>query len=109
MFWKKNISEQNDGISSEILPSFRTEAVEDRDVIFNQIQVSYVKFPHLINVQMLFLWLKSVYLMPNKWFEVWQSVFKHPVEGISVNRVVEFPGAGLGRLITINSELNGAI
>ena len=27
----------------------------------------------------------------------------------SVNRVVEFPGAGLGRLITINSELNGAI
>ena len=79
MFWKKNISEQNDGISSEILPSFRTEAVEDRDVIFNQIQVSYVKFPHLRNVQMLFLWLKSVYLMPNKWFEVWQSMFKHPV------------------------------
>ena len=29
--------------------------------------------------------------------------------GASVNRVVEFPGAGLGRLITINSELNGAI
>ena len=27
----------------------------------------------------------------------------------SVNSVVEFPGAGLGRLITINSELNGAI
>ena len=40
MFWKKNISEQNDEISSEILPSFRTEAVEDRDVISNQIQVS---------------------------------------------------------------------
>ena len=43
LFWcfeKKNISEQNDGISSEILPSFRSEAVEDRDVIFNQIQVS---------------------------------------------------------------------
>jgi hypothetical protein len=38
-FEKKN-SEQNDEISSEILPSFRTEAVEDRDVIFNQIQVS---------------------------------------------------------------------
>ena len=35
-----DISEQNDGISSEILPSFRTEAVEDRDVIFNQIRVS---------------------------------------------------------------------
>ena len=33
------------------------------------------------------------------------------VNGIrgSVNSVVEFPGAGLGRLITINSELNGAI
>ena len=27
----------------------------------------------------------------------------------SVNRVVEFPVAGLGRLITINFELNGAI
>ena len=40
MFWKKNISEQNDGISSEILPSFMAEAVEDRDVIYNQIQVS---------------------------------------------------------------------
>ena len=42
LFWcfeKKN-SEQNDGISNEILPSFRTEAVEDRDVIFNQIQES---------------------------------------------------------------------
>ncbi len=37
---KKNISEQNDGISIEILLSFRSEAVEDRDVIFNQIQVS---------------------------------------------------------------------
>jgi hypothetical protein len=48
---KKIISEQNDGISSEILPSFRTEAVEDRDVIFNQIQVSYVKCPHLRNIQ----------------------------------------------------------
>jgi hypothetical protein len=33
-------SEQNDGISSEILPSVRTEAVEDRDVIFNQIKGS---------------------------------------------------------------------
>ena len=43
LFWcfeKKKNSEQNDGISSEILPSFRTEAVEDRDVIFNQIQGS---------------------------------------------------------------------
>ena len=40
MFWKKNISEQNDGISSEILLSFRFEAVEDRDVTLNQIQVS---------------------------------------------------------------------
>jgi hypothetical protein len=43
LFWyfeKKDISDQNDGISSEILPSFRSEAVEDRDVIFNQIQVS---------------------------------------------------------------------
>ena len=90
MFWKKYISEQNDGISSEILPSFRTEAVEDRDVILNQIQVSYVKFPHLRNVQMLFLWLKSVYLMPNKWFEVWQSMFKHPVTCIYLSLRVKF-------------------
>ena len=37
---KKKEIEQNDGISSEILPSFRPEAVEDRDAIFNQIQVS---------------------------------------------------------------------
>ena len=48
---KKNISEQNGGISSKILPSFRTEAVEDRDVIFYQIQVSYVKIPYPMNVQ----------------------------------------------------------
>ena len=40
MFWKEIISEQNDGISSEILPSFRFEAVEDRDVIFDQIRLS---------------------------------------------------------------------
>ena len=39
-FFEKKNSEQNDGISSEILPSFRTEAVEDRDIIFNQIQGS---------------------------------------------------------------------
>ena len=32
--------EQNDEISSEILPSFRTEVVEDRDVTFDQIQGS---------------------------------------------------------------------
>ena len=37
---EKNISEKNDGISSEILASFRTEAAEDRGVIFNQIQGS---------------------------------------------------------------------
>ena len=40
MFWKKHISEQNDGVSSEILPSFRTKAVEAMDGIFNQIQES---------------------------------------------------------------------
>ena len=40
MIWKENFFEQNDGIASEILPSFRTEAVEDGDVIFNQIQES---------------------------------------------------------------------
>ena len=27
----------------------------------------------------------------------------------SVSNVVELPGAGLGRMITINSELNGAM
>ena len=43
LFWyfeKKYMSWQNDEISSEILSSFRTEAVEDRNVSFNQIQVS---------------------------------------------------------------------
>jgi hypothetical protein len=30
---------------SEILPSLRTEAVEDKDVTFNQIKGSYIKFP----------------------------------------------------------------
>ena len=34
-------SEWNDGISSKILPSFRTEAVEDRDVIFNKMSASH--------------------------------------------------------------------
>ena len=38
--------------------SFRTEAVEDRDVIFYQIQGSCVKIMHLMNVQIQFLWLK---------------------------------------------------
>ena len=28
---------------------------------------------------------------------------------VSVTSVVEFPEAGMGRLVTINSELNGAI
>ena len=37
---KRQIFEQNDGISSEILPSFITEAVEDRGVTFNQFQGS---------------------------------------------------------------------
>ena len=31
------------------------------------------------------------------------------IMGVSVNSIVKFPRAGLGRLITINSELNGAI
>ena len=37
---EKNTFEQNDEISSEILPPFRTEVLEDRDVTFNQIQRS---------------------------------------------------------------------
>ena len=41
--------------------------------------------------------------MPDQSFETFLTLQS------SVNRVVEFPGAGLGRLITINSELNGAI
>ena len=94
MFWKKYISEQNDEILSEIMPSFRTEAVEDRDVIFNKIQVSYIKFPHLMNVQMLFLWLKSVFLMHNKWFEVWQFMFKHPVYYKTPRQKCKIPSTG---------------
>ena len=61
------------------LALFLLEAVEAMYVAFNQIWVSKVKFPHLMNVQIPFLWLKSVFLMSNNWFEVWQSVFKHPV------------------------------
>ena len=61
MFWKENISERNDGISTEILPSYKTEAVEDRDVIFNQKQVSFVKCPHLMNVQIQFSKPKSAF------------------------------------------------
>ena len=38
-FEKKNF-EYNDEISGEFLPSFKTEAVEDRDVTLNQIQGS---------------------------------------------------------------------
>ena len=28
---------------------------------------------------------------------------------MSISNIVEYPGAGLSRLITINSELNGAV
>ena len=45
----------DDGIPSEILLSFRTEVVEDKDIIINQIQGSQVKIPHLMNVHILFL------------------------------------------------------
>ena len=69
------------------LALFLLEAVEAMDVTFNQIEVSKIKFPHLINVQIPILWLKSVFLMPNKWFEVWQSMFKHPVEFASICRI----------------------
>ena len=37
---KKKFFEWNDVVSGEIQPSLRTEAVEDRDVTFNQIQGS---------------------------------------------------------------------
>ena len=30
------------------------------------------------------------------------------IPSISISNVLEYPGAGLGRLIAINSELNGA-
>ena len=41
-------------------------------------------------------------------WSVWSKMALGEV-GVSVNRVVEFPGAGLGWLKTMNSELNGAI
>ena len=40
MFWKIKFFEWNDEIISEILPSFTTEAVEDKDFTLNQIQGS---------------------------------------------------------------------
>ena len=45
------------------LALFLLEAVEAIDVTFNQIQGSKVKCPHLINVQIPFLLLKSAFLM----------------------------------------------
>jgi hypothetical protein len=53
--FEKNIFEWNDRISSENLQSFRTEAVEDRDVTFNQIQGSTVKCPLPMNIQIPFI------------------------------------------------------
>ena len=47
---KKMIFEWNDEISSEILPSFRTEVVEDRGVTLTK-----VKCPLPMNIQIPFL------------------------------------------------------
>ena len=47
----------------DFLPLLLLEAVEAMDVTFNQIQGSQVKCPHLMNVQILFLLLKSAFLM----------------------------------------------
>ena len=47
---------------------FLLEAVEAMDVNFNQIQGSQVKCPHLIKVQILFLWLKVHFWWLNKRF-----------------------------------------
>jgi hypothetical protein len=52
---RNQIFEQNDEISSKILPSFRTEAVGDRDITFNQIQGSTVKCPLRMNIQIPFI------------------------------------------------------
>ena len=41
--------------SNQILPSFRIEAVEDRDVNFNQIQGSMLKCPLPMNIQIHFM------------------------------------------------------
>ena len=45
------------------LALFLLEAVEAIDVTFNQIQESQVKCPHLMNVQIPFLSLKSAFLI----------------------------------------------
>ena len=47
MFWSIYFFEYTPGIFSEILHSLRTEAVEDREVTFNQIKGLYIKFPLL--------------------------------------------------------------
>ena len=47
----------------DFMASFLLEAVEDRDVIFNQIQGSKVKIPHLVILQIPFFLLKSAFLM----------------------------------------------
>jgi hypothetical protein len=46
---------QKSTISNQILPSFRTEAVEDRDVNFNQLQGSMLKCPWPMNIQTRFM------------------------------------------------------
>ena len=53
--FEQKLFEYNDGILNEILPFFRTEAVEDRDVTFNHIQESIVKCPLPMNIQIHFI------------------------------------------------------
>ena len=83
---KNYFFEQSDRISSKILPSFRTEAVEDRDVTFNQIQVSIVKCPLPMNIQIPFIFqiLSSKTLQMLLTLSRFET--KHPVVKISIVR-----------------------
>ena len=51
-FW---MDHQKSSILNQILPSFRTEAVEDRDVNSNQIEGSILKCPLPMNIQIHFM------------------------------------------------------
>ena len=81
LFWcfKKKYIENNNGISSEVLPSFRTETVEERDVTFIQIQGSYVKFFFPLNTQIPFQSLKLNFKWSSKPFisrtSLWNTLY----------------------------------
>ena len=73
------------------------------NLVYHEAQMTFTKFRWSINFFIIFSHISAGCQLIEKINVDLQSIIG------SVNRVVEFPGSGLGRLITINSELNGAI